>query len=217
MTITRTFEPDHEDIRTKYRHLQALAYPASNPAAPADPRETRQAFRPGAIVGNAHRIYDYMRDHNIGPDSATREAAYAAADTGLDSDVLYNAWLNEAPIVLPCKTCGTVIDVIDHVKTDDRSLDTDEYAGMIFDVIDNAPANRVWVLAIEHRHGTDLTAHHTEDHARQWLREWVGQWWHEIADLTGDLAAIDETEAVEAYFAARDDEFYSLTDTPVLT
>lgn len=110
----------------------------------------------------------------------------------------------------------TVIDVIDRVKTDDRSLDTDEYAGMIFDAIDNAPAGRVWVLVIEHRHGTDLTAHRTEERARQWLGEWVEQWWHEVADKVGDLPAT-ATDAIGVYFEARDDEFYSLTETSVLT
>lgn len=110
MTTTRTFEPDYDDIRTKARRLAELAYPADNPNDQADPRHVRLVFRPGAIVGNAHRIYDYMTEHNIGPDSVTREAAfeYAVADTGLDYETLYDAWLNETPIELGCKTCGTV-------------------------------------------------------------------------------------------------------------
>lgn len=109
MTITTRTEPDYDAISAAYRNFHGLAYPADNPEGSIDSRELRSAFRPGAIVGMAHRIYDYMGEHNVGVDSATREAAfaYAAADTGLDYEVIYNAWLTGEEITLPCRTCST--------------------------------------------------------------------------------------------------------------
>lgn len=106
-------EPDYAEIRERYQRLLELAYPADDPDGKVDPTAFRSAFKPSAIVGNAHRIYDYMKSHNVGPDSATREAAfeYAAADTGRDYDEMYDAWMDEKPIASPCRDCGTVIEV----------------------------------------------------------------------------------------------------------
>lgn len=110
-SVSLRTEPNYDGIRAKYRTLVDMAYPANDPDGELDVEAFRSAFKPSAIVGQAHRIYDYMREHNIGPDSATREAAfaYAAADTGLDYNVLYDAWLDQKPIEAPCTSCGTVI------------------------------------------------------------------------------------------------------------
>ena len=67
-----------------------------------DPRERRwlSDLCPHDVVENAHRMYDWMRDQGIAPDSYLRELAFEKAATALtlDYDVLYNAWLAERPV-----------------------------------------------------------------------------------------------------------------------
>jgi len=55
---------------------------------------------PEDVLGNAHRIYDFMRESGVPVDSYTRELAFekAADALGIDYDVLYDAWLNETPV-----------------------------------------------------------------------------------------------------------------------
>lgn len=109
-TMTATLHtPDLDHSREAFRTLVEIAYPADNPNASVTAQYMREHFRPHAIVGNAHRIYDYMAQHNIGPDSWTRETLfeYAAADTGLDYETFYQAWITETPIVVNCSDCGT--------------------------------------------------------------------------------------------------------------
>lgn len=106
-------ECDYEDRNAKLRNFLELAYPADNPEGQCDPQYLRSAFSPSAIVGQAHRFYDYMEQHNVGADSATREAAfaYAAADTGFSVDAIYDAWLEERPMRAKCSECGTAQEV----------------------------------------------------------------------------------------------------------
>jgi hypothetical protein len=61
--------------------------------------ERVRQLTPGAIADNAGRIYDWMREVGLAPDSATREAlfAFAAEKFGVDYDVFYDAWLEERP------------------------------------------------------------------------------------------------------------------------
>jgi hypothetical protein len=40
----------------------------------------------------------------------------------------------------------------------------------------------VWVLAIDHRHGTDITAYPTEDAATDALADYARKCWEEVAD-----------------------------------
>ena len=49
---------------------------------------------------NAHRMYAWMTEQGIDQDSFLRELAFTKAAEALDLDyeVLYQAWLNEAPI-----------------------------------------------------------------------------------------------------------------------
>jgi hypothetical protein len=52
------------------------------------------------VLRNAHRIYEFMKEAGIPADSYTRELAFgkAAADLGVDYDVLHDAWLNDRPV-----------------------------------------------------------------------------------------------------------------------
>lgn len=53
-----------------------------------------------AVLANAHRMYDWMVEQSVDPDSFLRELAFqkAASEMGLDYDVLYDAWLAERPV-----------------------------------------------------------------------------------------------------------------------
>lgn len=66
-----------------------------------DPQERKwlTALDPQAVLANAHRMYDWMREQGIGADSYLRELAFTKASDalGVDYDVLYDAWLNEKP------------------------------------------------------------------------------------------------------------------------
>lgn len=61
--------------------------------------DTIRRLTPGAIADNTGRIYDWMDEQGLPPESTTREAlfAYAAEAFGVDYDVFYDAWLEERP------------------------------------------------------------------------------------------------------------------------
>lgn len=111
--VSLTCQPDYDDIAAKRKTLIEAAFPADDPDGQIDVEAFRSAFKSSAIVGNAHRIYDYMTEHNVGQDSWTRELAfdYAAAETGRDYNELYDAWLHAEPVTSPCSECGTVVEV----------------------------------------------------------------------------------------------------------
>lgn len=69
---------------------------------------------------------------------------------------------------------------------------------------------RVYVLEIEHRHGTNVYVYTTDDACRAQLRDWVDEYWHEVEDLLGDKPETIDDEVVESYFGAYDDERYSI-------
>lgn len=50
---------------------------------------------PSEVLTNAHRMYDFMADGGMSPDSFTRELAFTKASEalGIDYDVIYTAWL----------------------------------------------------------------------------------------------------------------------------
>lgn len=68
-----------------------------------DPRERQWliGLQPQAIAANAYRMYDWMTEQEIDPDSFLRELAFTkAADAlGVDYDALYTSWLDEVPLV----------------------------------------------------------------------------------------------------------------------
>ena len=55
---------------------------------------------PEAIAANTGRIYEWMGEHGLSPDSWTREALFefASASLGLPYDAFYDAWLDEVPV-----------------------------------------------------------------------------------------------------------------------
>ena len=66
-------------------------------------REWLINVEPLKVLKNAHRMYDFMRETGMAPDSYTRELAFekAAAALDVDYDVLYDAWLHEQPAKPP--------------------------------------------------------------------------------------------------------------------
>ena len=66
---------------------------------------------------------------------------------------------------------------------------------------------KVWVITVEHRHGSDTWVRKSENGAISSLAAYVSEWWSETgqSDMPTDAA-----EAIEKYFALVSDEFYSL-------
>jgi predicted ATPase len=70
---------------------------------------------------------------------------------------------------------------------------------------------QLFVLVIEHRHGTSVTAHLTEEQATARLDEWVGDWW---AEELPDREMPDDVEARRReYFEHVEGESYVLEPT----
>lgn len=63
-------------------------------------REWLTNVEPLDILKNAHRIYDFMAEAGLPPESFIRELAFTkGSDTfGIDYEVLYQAWINEMPV-----------------------------------------------------------------------------------------------------------------------
>jgi hypothetical protein len=63
-------------------------------------REWLTNISPADVAANAHRIYDFMQEEGMTPDSYTRELAFgkAAEALGISYDVLYDAWQNEQSV-----------------------------------------------------------------------------------------------------------------------
>lgn len=70
----------------------------------------------------------------------------------------------------------------------------------------------LWVLVIEHRHGTDTSVHRSEEAARQALYGFVDQWWGQ--ELPARPVPGDAAEAIHEYFDLTD-ESYTLAPTTV--
>lgn len=70
----------------------------------------------------------------------------------------------------------------------------------------------VWILVIEHDHGSDASVHHSEVGAREWLFAFVDEWWiHELPDR---VMPDDPEIAIYEYFD-HTDEGYTLVPTIV--
>lgn len=80
--------------------------------------------------------------------------------------------------------------------------------------------NTVWLLSIEHRHGVNYSAHITESGAERGLLSHVAEWWDDEMQrrLGDDLPPMPEEpqEAIAAYFAEIEDEFWTIEEIPVL-
>jgi hypothetical protein len=76
-----------------------------------------------------------------------------------------------------------------------------------------APSAEVWVLEYRYKHGTDLTAHATEQAARVAAARIARDFWHDIAGpgMPADPDTLDDDEATRIYFeACADQESYDI-------
>ncbi|GJL59697.1 MAG: hypothetical protein NPIRA03_25540 [Nitrospirales bacterium] len=59
----------------------------------------------------------------------------------------------------------------------------------------------VWVLVIENKYGTQITAHSTAQNANNALYAYCAEWWDEfITEKYGVITELDRAEVIEAYF-----------------
>ena len=72
----------------------------------------------------------------------------------------------------------------------------------------------MWVLMVEHRHGTDVSIHRTEQGAKDALTVYVDYWWGR--EFPGAAAPADDNERVTEYFERIHDEFHTINEAPVL-
>jgi len=83
------------------------------------------------------------------------------------------------------------------------------------------PDDRVWVLAIEHRHGTELSVHRTDTSAYKAVFEWVQEWWDNEMPVTSihpphrPIMPTDHTKAIGAYFENVDNEDYIIVQSTI--
>jgi hypothetical protein len=78
----------------------------------------------------------------------------------------------------------------------------------------------VWVLSIDHRHGTNVYVHETEPGAKDSLVDYVRENWEDevgrgFSELDAEPPA-DDQEAIDAYFDEVADESYILTNEVLL-
>ena len=76
---------------------------------------------------------------------------------------------------------------------------------------------KVWVLVIEHKHGTDIYVNATEERARKALYEYCAASWDEWMDKHhGFLKDLKRDDVIDAYFnpdqVALDPEWYILKE-----
>lgn len=72
----------------------------------------------------------------------------------------------------------------------------------------------VFILYISHRHGHDISAHASEEDARETLAGFVSDWWDEIQYLMKEPVAFSDLQrdaAIDLYFDLREDEYFELT------
>lgn len=72
---------------------------------------------------------------------------------------------------------------------------------------------QVWVLAIDHRHGTNLTVHRSEEGACASLLAYVQDNWTQ--ELGQAVQPNDEDELIETYFERVEDESYTIEPAEV--
>jgi hypothetical protein len=73
---------------------------------------------------------------------------------------------------------------------------------------------KIWVTTVEHKHGTNVSAFTTEELARADLAAFAREWWNDTG--LDDEPPTDDNEAIEDYFDAVSDEFYSLESTELI-
>lgn len=63
--------------------------------------QAAEIVQPKEVAANTGRIYEWLSEKGLEPDSVAREAVfeYAAASLGLPYDAFYDAWLDQRPVV----------------------------------------------------------------------------------------------------------------------
>lgn len=85
----------------------------------------------------------------------------------------------------------------------------------------SAPSSQtVWVLIVDHRHGTNISLHANYEHAMRALGDHCAAEWDEgLTDQYGQLASLSQEDLIEAYFDAWsqgfDPEWYLLEERPI--
>jgi len=77
-----------------------------------------------------------------------------------------------------------------------------------------APPSEVWILEYQHKHGTDLTAHATEEAARLAAAQIARDFWEDVASWHPEMPAtpdgLSDEDATRIYFANFDAEDYHI-------
>lgn len=71
----------------------------------------------------------------------------------------------------------------------------------------------VYVLIIEHRHGTNVDVSASQQGALDALADYVNQWWEH--EMPGKAVPSNAGEAIEQYFEAVESEFYGVHECEV--
>ena len=74
-------------------------------------------------------------------------------------------------------------------------------------------ADTVWILAIDHDYGTNLSAHKTETGARDNLAGYVAEWWHR--EMGTEPLPDEPDEAIDVYFERVENESYTLEESAI--
>lgn len=64
----------------------------------------------------------------------------------------------------------------------------------------------IWILTIEHRHGTNVYAHQTKAGAEESLMEYVDEWWD--SEMDGAKIPENRDEAIDGYFSSAVETYY---------
>lgn len=75
---------------------------------------------------------------------------------------------------------------------------------------------KVWVLTIDHRHGSNVSVFANDLLALAELAGYVREWWHDGGWPLDETAPEDDGEAINQYFENVGDEFYSLESTDLI-
>lgn len=78
----------------------------------------------------------------------------------------------------------------------------------------------VWVLIVDHRHGTNISVHATHEHAVRSLGDYCAAEWDDgLTEQYGELESLAQVDLIEAYFDAWgqgfDPEWYLLEERPI--
>jgi len=68
-------------------------------------------------------------------------------------------------------------------------------------MLENLSPQTIQVVAIEHKHGLDISMHYTEENARNKIAVYVKKNWNdELIEKHGEYQKLDTEDAIEKYF-----------------